>query len=83
MPTRILRPDLYEHPVDSFDAKKALLHSLSPMLSDSESQRKQDSQACESFTRCKSSKTRGPRQIYEYIDVDTQSLVEYAEYEKR
>lgn len=83
MPTRVLRPDLFEHPADSFDAKKALLHSLSPMLSCAETQRKQDTHAVEMFTRCKSSKSKGPRQIYEYIHIDTHNLVEYGEFERR
>jgi hypothetical protein len=83
MPTRILRPELFHFPADSFDAKKTLLQSLSPMLADSEVQRKEDALACEQFTRCKNIKVRKPQQSYEYIDIDTQTSVDYAEYEKR
>jgi hypothetical protein len=53
------------------------------MLTESEDQRKRDSQDCEQFTRCKSSKVRSARASYEYTDVDTSQKVGYDDYEMR
>ena len=81
--TRLLRPENYLHPPTSLEAKKALLISLSPMLTDAEEQRVKETTACEAFTRCKSGKGKGKYSSYEYTDVDVQCKVEFAEYEKR
>ena len=123
---RQMYPDRFKYPLNSLEAKKAILlglfvyylrsylfdgdvridvnhphssprctdlHSssihpspitgLSPMLNDSEDQRKKDSAATEAFTRCKSGKGRGRYSGYEYTDMDTQQKLSYEEYEKR
>lgn len=81
--TRLLKPEAYLYPASSLEAKKALLLSLSPMLSDAEEQRQKETSACESFTRCKSGKGKGKFACYEYTDVDVKCTVDFAEYEKR
>jgi len=53
------------------------------MLSDAEVERSKEITACESFTRCKSSKGKSRLSSYEYTDIDAQIKVTYAEYEKR
>ena len=81
--TRLIHPELFEFPSSSLEAKKALLLSLSPMLKEAEEQKKKDSAACESFTRCRSAKGKGSYGVYEYIDVDTQLRVEFSDFERR
>lgn len=80
---RLLRPEQYLYPINSLEAKKSLLISLSPMLSDAEVERTKETVACESFTRCRSSKGKSRYSSYDYTDMDTQSKVAYVEYEKR
>jgi len=53
------------------------------MLSDAEVERTKETVACESFTRCRSSKGKSRYSSYDYTDMDTQSKVAYVEYEKR
>ena len=81
--TRLIHPELFEFPSSTLEAKKALLLSLSPMLKEAEEQKKKDSAACESFTRCKSIKGKGSYGVYEYIDIDTQLRVEFSDFERR
>lgn len=81
--TRLIHPELFEFPSSTLESKKALLLSLSPMLKEAEEQKKKDTAACESFTRCKSSKGRGSYGIYQYTDFDIHTMVDYPEYEKR
>lgn len=83
LPTRMLRPDLYDHPSSSLEGKKKLLLSLSPMLTDNEAQRKADISACEEFTRCRSGKGKGRLCNYEYTDLDTNVTIDHAEFERR
>lgn len=55
---------------------------LSPMLTDADNQRKQEVEACEVYTKCRSSKVRS-RNAYEYIDLESSRVIEFAEYERR
>lgn len=80
---RFLHPERYAHPPFSLEAKKSLLLSLSPMLSEAETQRSLEVTACERFTRCKSGKSKGKNAAYDYTDMDTQCKIEFADYEKR
>jgi hypothetical protein len=81
---RLLQPESFVHPMHTLEAKKAVLQSLSPMLKESEEQRKKDTAACEGFTRCRSTKGKGGSfSLYEYTDLDTQLKVDYDEFEKR
>ena len=80
--SRLMFPEEFLHPPTSMEAKKSLLISLSPMLTEAEEQRKKDTQELEDFTRCRSSKGRG-RSNYEYIDIDTSSRVDFPDFEKR
>jgi hypothetical protein len=81
--SRWLFPEEFLHPIETIEGKKSLIISLTPMLTESEEQRKRDSQDCEQFTRCKSSKVRSARASYEYTDVDTSQKVGYDDYEMR
>lgn len=65
------------------DAKKALLLSLTPMISDADKQRQIDSKQCEDFTRCKVGKSKGRNSSFEYTDIDTDLIVATDEYEIR
>jgi hypothetical protein len=65
------------------EAKKALLLSLSPMLTEAEEQRQKETAACENFTRCKSGKGKGKFSTYDYTDIDVKCQVDFPEYEKR
>lgn len=80
--SRILNPELFTHPPASIEAKKALILSLAPMLTDAEEQRKKETSECEAFTRCRSSRGRG-KSNYEYVDIDTSETIQYADYETR
>ncbi len=80
--SRLMFPEQYPHPSTSIESKKSLLISLSPMLTEAEDQRKQDTKECEEFTRCRSSRGKG-RSNYEYIDLDLSIRVEFAEFERR
>lgn len=83
MPSRSMFPEQFPLPAASIEAKKAILISLSPMLTDAESQRQSDVLACEVYTRCKVGKGRGRYSSYEYTDVDVNSVISVKEYEKR
>lgn len=83
LPSRSLFPEQFPLPAASIEAKRAILHSLAPMLGDAEHQRQRDVQACESFTRCRVGKGVGRYSSYEYTDLDTQTVVPVAEYERR
>lgn len=80
--SRLMFPDEFLHPPTSMEAKKSLLISLSPMLTEAEEQRKKDTHDLEEFTRCRSSKGRG-RSNYEYNDIDTATRVDFADFERR
>lgn len=80
---RLLCPNDYQYPSSSLEGKKALLMSLSPMLTEAEEQRKKETSACENFTRCKAGKGKGKFSGYDYIDIDVKSSVDFDEYEKR
>ncbi|RYG95282.1 hypothetical protein EON65_56205, partial [archaeon] len=67
MSSRLLTDDILP-PLGSTEAKRALLLSLTPMLNEAEEVRKRDLEACELYTRCKSSKTKGRGSVYEYVD---------------
>ncbi len=81
--SRLIMPENFHHPLNSLEAKKSLVISLTPMLTGAEEQRKKDTEECENFTRCKSVKCRSGRSSYVYIDVDTNTKVDYSEYESR
>ena len=53
------------------------------MLADSEEQRSKETNACEVFTRCKSSKAKGKYASFDYTDIDVQCKIGFEEYEKR
>lgn len=80
---RLLCPNDYLYPSSSLEGKKALLMSLSPMLSEADEQRQKETAACENFTRCKSGKGKGRFSCYDYTDIDVKCQVDFAEYEKR
>lgn len=83
LPSRILTPDLYDAPPESMQSKRAVLLGLSPMLTDAEKQKKIDGELCTKFTRCTSYKGKGRCGQFEYFDLDTQSVMEYENYQKR
>ena len=76
-------PALYQHHPSTIESKKELLISLSSMLTNAETQRKIDTNLCEQFTRCKSTKGKGRYSCYEYTDIDTQLVVDFDEFERR
>ena len=82
LPTRILCPNKYKYAASTLDGKKEILLSLSQMLIDAEKARKLDSEACETFTRCRSRSGKG-KEKYEYVDVDIQTVVDPMEFERR
>lgn len=82
MSERLMLPDRFHHPIGSVENRREILVGLSPMLTDADSQRKQEVEACEKFTKCKSSRVRN-RNTYEYIDVVTSKAVDFCEYERR
>jgi hypothetical protein len=80
---RLLCPNDYLYPSSTIEGKKALLMSLSPMLSEADTERQKEAAACESFTRCKSGKGKSKFAGYDYTDIDVKCQVDFAEYEKR
>lgn len=83
LPARMREPDSFVHPASSLESKKAVLLSLSPMLTDAERQRKGDSIEVETFTRCRVDKGRDRSSYYDYIDIDTNLIVDPIEYQRR
>lgn len=83
LPMRIICPEKFDCLIDSLEAKKKILLDLSPMLSEAEEQKQKVMESVESITRCKVGKVRGRGASYDYTDVDTKSLVDYEEYERR
>jgi hypothetical protein len=65
------------------EAKRLLLLSVYPTVQAGERQRIVDSKASEEFTRCRVEKSYRRGQSYEYVDIDTNALVDYPEYEAR
>ena len=53
------------------------------MLIEAEKQRKNEIEACESFTRCRYGKSMSPSASYQYVDIDTGNIVEYSEFQQR
>lgn len=83
LPSRYTHPELYLHPSSSIESKRALLLSLSPMLTNGENQRIKDVKACTDYTRCVVEKSKKRNASYEYLDIDTNDKIEYNEYERR
>jgi hypothetical protein len=83
IPSRFLYPEEFQYPINSLESKKSLLLSMSPVISTAEIQRKIDSDAVESFTRCKVGKASGRGSSYEYMDIDTKVVVSPDEYKRR
>lgn len=83
LPSRSIYPELFPHPITSIEGKRALLLSLTPMLTEGEGQRQVDVTNCESFTRCKCEKSRKVNSSYEYVDIDTNTSVSSDKYEER
>ena len=75
-----LYPEQYQFSSASLDGKKALLIKMAPFLTNAEKQRQADAEACETYTQCKTTKSKGS---YEYFDIHTNRLVRCSEYEKR
>eukprot|EP01033_Poteriospumella_lacustris_P000720 gene723-510_t len=75
-------PEKFYHPIGSAENRREILMGLSPMLNDADTHRKQEIEASENFTKCKSSKVK-TRNSYEYIDVVTLKAVDFTEYERR
>lgn len=82
MAERLMLPEKFYHPIGSAENRREILMGLSPMLNDADTHRKQEIEACETFTKCKSSKVK-TRNSYEYIDVVTLKAVDFTEYERR
>lgn len=82
MAERLMLPEKFYHPIGSAENRREILMGLSPMLNDADTHRKQEVEACETFTKCKSSKVK-TKNSYEYIDVVTMKAVDFAEYERR
>jgi hypothetical protein len=78
----LLNPEDFPHSIESTEGKRALIYSLTPMLTEAEEQRKKDTLECEEFTRCKSCKIKG-KSSYEYTDIDTFQKVDFDEFEWR
>lgn len=83
LPSRSIYPELFPHPISTIEGKRALLISLTPMLTEGEGQRQLEVTNCETFTRCKCEKSRKINSSYEYIDVDTNLSVSSDKYEER
>lgn len=83
LPLRILTPEAFKFPPNSVAAKKELLHSMTPMLTEGENQRKIDTTQCEEFTRCRVEKNKIRASCYDYIDIDTNLRISGEEYTKR
>lgn len=82
MSERLMLPERFFHPIGSIENRREILLGLSGMLTEADAQRKQDVDACEKFTQCKSSKGRG-KNTYEYVDILSQRTIDFDEYEKR
>ena len=82
LPSRSIYPELFPYPITSIEGKRALLLSLTPMLTEGEGQRQVDVTNCESFTRCKCEKSRKGNSSYEYVDIDTNTSVSSDKYEE-
>lgn len=83
--SRILYPEKHYFPLYSVDSLKILIEEMQPMFQNADNAKRIDAEACEAFTRCKSSKLRpkGVPSRYEYIDIDTNRAVDYADFERR
>jgi hypothetical protein len=82
MSERLMNSNRVYHPIGSVENRREILMGLSPMLTDADNQRKQEVEACEVYTKCRSSKVRS-RNAYEYIDLESSRVIEFAEYERR
>lgn len=82
MPERSMISNRTYHPIGTTENRREILLSLSSMLTDAENQRKQEVEACELFTKCRSHKVRS-RNTYEYIDLESSKVINFADYERR
>lgn len=82
MSERLMLPERFYHPIGSVENRREILLSLTPMLTVADIQRKQEVEACESFTKCRSSRVRA-RNTYEYIDMETTRAIDFVDYERR
>ena len=80
---RTLFPEKFPYPRGSVEAKRQLLISLSPMLTDAEKSRQKDTISCERITGCKSVKIKTRSSSYEYTDTATNSVITPEEFEHR
>lgn len=53
------------------------------MISDAETQRQFDSNQSKEFTRCVVGKSKSKTAVFEYTDIDTETVITPEEYEKR
>jgi hypothetical protein len=83
LPARVLSPTSFNFPPNSLESKKALLISMTPMLTEGENQRKFETKECEEFTRCRVEKSKLRASSYEYIDLDTNSRISGDDYTQR
>ena len=65
------------------ETRRALLQTLSPLLTQAENVRKNDQEIIEDFTRCNIERVRHKDYGYQYTDIDNGNYVAPSEYEKR
>lgn len=83
--SRILNPEKHYYPLYSLESLKLLVEEMQPVFNEADQAKRVDAEACESFTRCKSTKIRpkGFPSRYEYVDIDTNRQVSYTDFERR
>ena len=65
------------------ETRKALLQTLSPLLTQAENARKTDHEIIEGHTRCNIERVKNKSCAYQYTDIDNGNYVAPSEYEKR
>ena len=65
------------------ETRKALLQTLSPLLTQAENARKTDHEIIEGHTRCTIERVNNKSCAYKYTDIDNGNHVAPSEYEKR
>ena len=65
------------------ETRKALLQTLSPLLTQAENARKTDHEIIEGHTRCNIERVNNKSCAYKYTDIDNGNYVAPSEYEKR
>ena len=83
IPSRWVYPDAFPFSVNSIESKRAILMSLSPMLTGSDKQKQSDTKSCEEYTRCKVCKGNSRSSPYDYHDIDIDIKIDPSEYERR